>query len=89
MGWVSAKQSPLPKICDSTMYLPIEREICPFDLAPTTSTAVQLIFGDVMAVALMQAKKFSLDQYALNHPAGSIGRMIADQVSTTVGANKP
>jgi arabinose-5-phosphate isomerase len=62
------------------IYLPIEREICPFDLAPTTSTAIQLIFGDVIAVALMQAKKFSIDQYAMNHPAGGIGKMIAERV---------
>ena len=80
VAWVSTKSSPLASLCDLVMYLPIEREICPFDLAPTTSTAVQLIFGDVLAVALMQAKKFSIDQYALNHPAGGIGKMIAEKV---------
>lgn len=80
IGWVSTKSSPLATLCDLVMYLPIEREICPFDLAPTTSTAVQLIFGDVLAVALMQVKKFSIDQYALNHPAGAIGKMIAERV---------
>lgn len=80
IAWVSAKTSPLANLCDLVMYLPIEREICPFDLAPTTSTAIQLIFGDVLAVALMQAKKFSIDQYAMNHPAGGIGKMIAERV---------
>ena len=80
IAWVSTKTSPLATLCDLVMYLPIEREICPFDLAPTTSTAIQLIFGDVLAVALMQTKKFSLDQYALNHPAGCIGKMIAEKV---------
>jgi arabinose-5-phosphate isomerase len=80
MAWVSAKTSPLAVVCDFVMYLPLEREICPFDLSPTTSTAVQLIFGDVLAVALMQIKKFSLDQYALNHPAGGIGKLIAERV---------
>ncbi len=80
IAWVSTKTSPLATLCDLVMYLPIEREICPFDLAPTTSTAVQLIFGDCLAVALMQAKKFSIDQYALNHPAGGIGKMIAEKV---------
>jgi arabinose-5-phosphate isomerase len=80
IAWVSTKTSPLALLCDFVMYLPIEREICPFDLAPTTSTAIQLIFGDVLAVALMQAKKFSIDQYAMNHPAGGIGKMIADRV---------
>ena len=80
MGWISSKNSLLAPYCHLIMYLPLEGEICPFDLAPTTSTAVQLIFGDVLAVALMQAKKFSLDQYALNHPAGVIGKLIAQHV---------
>ncbi len=80
IAWVSTRTSPLASLCDLVIYLPIEREICPFDLAPTTSTAVQLIFGDVISVALMQAKKFSIDQYALNHPAGGIGKLIADRV---------
>lgn len=80
MSWVSATHSPLAGVSDYVMHLPHEGEICPFDLVPTTSTAVQLIFGDVIAVGLMQAKKFSLDQFALNHPAGSIGRLISERV---------
>lgn len=80
MAWVSDKGGSLESIVDYTMHLPLEGEICPFGLAPTTSTALQLIFGDCVAVALMQASKFSLDQYALNHPAGSIGKLIAETV---------
>ena len=81
IGWVSDRGGELESIVDYTMHLPLEGEICPFGLAPTTSTALQLIFGDCLAVALMQASKFSLDQYALNHPAGSIGKLIAESVS--------
>jgi len=81
MAWISAKGSTLEKECDHTMYLPLERELCPFDLAPTTSTALQLIFGDILAVALMHEKSFTLDQYALNHPAGSIGKQISLKVA--------
>ncbi|MCH9617565.1 MAG: Arabinose 5-phosphate isomerase KdsD [Chlamydiia bacterium] len=80
MAWVSDKGGALEKYVDFTMRLPLQGEICPFGLAPTTSTALQLIFGDCLAVALMQASKFSLDQYALNHPAGSIGKLIAESV---------
>lgn len=80
IAWVSDKGSNLESYVDFTMHLPLEGEICPFGLAPTTSTALQLIFGDCLAVALMQASKFSLDQYALNHPAGSIGKLIAESV---------
>ena len=80
IAWVSAKKSDLENLVDFTMHLPLEGEICPFGLAPTTSTVLQLIFGDCLAVAMMQASKFSLDQYALNHPAGSIGKLIAESV---------
>lgn len=76
VGWVSNPHSKLLNACDLGIYLPLNKELCPFDLAPTTSTAIQLIFGDVLSVALMKAKEFSLDEYALNHPAGSIGKKI-------------
>lgn len=81
MAWVCSSGSPLANLVDFVMQLPIEREICPHNLAPTTSAAVQLIFGDVMAVALMDSNKFSLEQYAINHPAGFIGKQICERVS--------
>ena len=74
IGWFCNKEATLSSLCDLVMVLPIEKELCPFDLAPTTSTAVQLIFGDLMAVGLMRKKSFSIHDYALNHPAGSIGK---------------
>jgi arabinose-5-phosphate isomerase len=86
MAWVSDRGSALEGIVDFTMHLPLEGEICPFGLAPTTSTALQLIFGDCLAVALMETSKFSIDQYALNHPAGSIGKLIAESVGDVMSA---
>lgn len=80
MAWVSSKESSLEKGCEISMYLPVERELCPFDLAPTTSTAIQLIFGDILAVALMNYKSFTIQDYAKNHPAGSIGKKITNTV---------
>lgn len=71
---VSHGDSRLARLADCAICLPVEKELCPFDLAPTTSTAIQLIFGDALAIALMESKEFSLTQYASNHPAGSIGR---------------
>jgi len=71
---VSNPSSRLAKHADLSIYLPFEKELCPFDLAPTTSTAVQLLFGDLLAIALMRLKGFSLSAYALNHPAGAIGK---------------
>lgn len=74
IAMVSNAESRLAKACDFVMLLPVEKELCPFDLAPTTSTTIQMIFGDVLAIALMELKKFSIDQYALNHPSGRIGK---------------
>jgi arabinose-5-phosphate isomerase len=80
LAWVSNSECRLLKRCDIGIVLPFIKELCPFDLAPTTSTAVQLIFGDVLIIALMRAKRFSLSEYALNHPAGSIGKKITVRV---------
>ena len=70
----SNKAGRLVKGADFTVILPCEHELCPYDLAPTTSTQVQLLFGDALAIGLMEKKKFSLDRYAENHPSGQIGR---------------
>ena len=80
IAWVSNPNSRLFRLADLSIYLPFQKELCPFDLAPTTSTAIQLIFGDVLSVALMEAKNFSLDEYALNHPGGQIGKVISLRV---------
>ncbi|MBY0529523.1 MAG: KpsF/GutQ family sugar-phosphate isomerase [Rhabdochlamydiaceae bacterium] len=71
---VSNPLSRLAKECDSSLVLPMEKELCPFGLAPTTSTAVQLLFGDLLAIALMDRKQFDLASYAVNHPSGAIGK---------------
>ncbi len=54
----------LAAMCDMCVHLPLERELCPFDLAPVTSTAAQMVFGDTVAIALMQARgAASLDSF--------------------------
>jgi arabinose-5-phosphate isomerase len=70
----SAPNSRLAKDCTDHMFLPIKKELCHFDLVPTTSSEVQLIFGNILSIALMKTKNFSLTDYALNHPSGSIGK---------------
>lgn len=77
--------------CDMHVHLPLTRELCPFDLAPVTSTAIQMLFGDTCAVAIMQAKKLTMDEYAMNHPAGRIGKRLILKVGDimTSGANVP
>ncbi|XP_024375343.1 probable arabinose 5-phosphate isomerase [Physcomitrium patens] len=80
VGISSLKHSNFRKMCDMHVYLPLERELCPFDLAPVTSTAIQMLFCDTVAIALMKAKNLTREQYALNHPAGRIGRRLSFRV---------
>lgn len=74
MAWISNADSKLANLCDFFMYLPLLRELCPFDLTPTTSPVLQLLFGTIITVALMQKKQFNLNKYKLNHPQGVIGK---------------
>ncbi len=71
---VSQLNTRLARLADLSVHLPVEKELCPFNLAPTTSTLVQLLFGDLLTISLMQQKQFDLFEYSLNHPAGSIGK---------------
>lgn len=81
IGVLSNSHSKLFQMCDLSIILPVDKEICPYNLAPTTSTAAQLIFCDCLAIALMQSKEFSLQDFALNHPGGSLGRKISFKVT--------
>eukprot|EP00899_Mesostigma_viride_P003353 jgi/Mesvir1/13018/Mv06017-RA.1 len=73
----STPTSRLQREADLHIYLPLLREACPFNLEPVTSSTLQLVFGDTVAVALMAARGFTREQYAVNHPAGTIGRRLA------------
>lgn len=70
----------LEGVCDMNVHLPLERELCPFNLAPVTSTAIQMVFGDTVAIALMGARNLSKDEYGANHPAGRIGKSLIFKV---------
>ncbi|WP_168014348.1 KpsF/GutQ family sugar-phosphate isomerase [Halomonas salinarum] len=54
----------------------VEREACPLDLAPTASTTAALVLGDALAVALLEARGFTAEDFALSHPGGSLGRRL-------------
>jgi len=66
---------------DITLDTGIEKEACPFDLAPTTSTTAMLAMGDALAICLMQQKNFTQRDFALTHPKGSLGRRLTVKVS--------
>ncbi|XP_039059530.1 probable arabinose 5-phosphate isomerase [Hibiscus syriacus] len=72
----SVSNNALSNACDLNMHFPLERELCPFNLAPVTSTAIQMVFGDTVAIALMGARNLTKEQYAANHPAGRIGKSL-------------
>jgi arabinose-5-phosphate isomerase len=78
---VSTKDSRLERRSALSVHLPLLRELCPFDLVPTVSTSIQLIFGDILSIALMQKKQFSVADFATNHPGGMLGKMIGLSVS--------
>jgi arabinose-5-phosphate isomerase len=68
--------STLARAADVALILPRAPEACPMGLAPTTSTTMMLSLGDALAVALMERKGFSADQYRDFHPGGSLGRAL-------------
>src|SRR3569623_1445419 len=68
--------STLIKAADVKLLLPHAPEACPMGMAPTTSTTMMLSLGDALAVALMERKGFSPDQYRVFHPGGSLGRAL-------------
>jgi arabinose-5-phosphate isomerase len=77
---VSNAKSRLAKASDLFLTIPTEKEICPYNLAPTTSTVMQMIIGDILAISLMEIKQFTKDQFAMNHPSGRIGRRLVIKV---------
>lgn len=74
-------QSTLAKYADITLSLGVTEEACSLGLAPTTSTTATLVLGDALAVALLDARGFTSDDFALSHPGGSLGRKLLLKVS--------
>ena len=69
-------KSTLARNADIHLSLEIKEEACPLNLAPTTSTTVQMAVGDALAVALMKARQFAATDFARVHPHGSLGRRL-------------
>ena len=68
-----AKSSDIPVIINA-------KEACPLDLAPTSSTTAALAFGDALAIALLESKGFTINDFASSHPAGKLGKKLITQV---------
>ena len=73
-------KSKLAELSDAHLDVSIEKEACPLNLAPTTSTTVSLVMGDALAVVLLDTKNFSADDFARSHPGGSLGQRLLTHV---------
>ncbi|MGB0899008.1 MAG: KpsF/GutQ family sugar-phosphate isomerase [Psychrobium sp.] len=68
--------SPMAKLAQIHLSIAVSKEACPLGLAPTSSTTATLAMGDALAVALLQAKGFTADDFALSHPGGALGKKL-------------
>jgi len=90
IGMTANKESFLGKYSDYIINSSIEKESCPNNLAPTNSTTLQLALGDAIAVALMQIKKFTGNDFAKYHPGGALGKkLLLKVVDLLENKNKP
>lgn len=82
--------STLANAADYHLYVGVEREACPLQLAPTASTTATLAMGDALAVTLMKARQFKPENFARFHPGGALGRRLLSRVETEmVSENLP
>jgi len=83
--------SPLAQSSDVHLDTGVKTEACPLDLAPTSSTTTALVMGDALAIALLEARGFTADDFAFSHPGGTLGRKLLLKVQDvmTSGAGIP
>ncbi|MCK5901911.1 MAG: KpsF/GutQ family sugar-phosphate isomerase [Cocleimonas sp.] len=72
--------SDLAKLADVHLDIGVTKEACPLDLAPTSSTTVTLVMGDALAVALLEARDFTPEDFARSHPGGRLGKRLLVRV---------
>ena len=86
---VGNPQSTLGRNSDLVLDVSVEREACPNNLAPTTSTTVTLAMGDALAVALIERRQFKPHDFAVFHPGGSLGRRLLTRVKDVMHTDLP
>ncbi|SDR68633.1 KpsF/GutQ family sugar-phosphate isomerase [Christiangramia echinicola] len=87
IGLTANKESFLGKEADYVLNCYVEKEACPNNLAPTTSTTAQMVIGDALAVCLLNLKGFSSKDFAKYHPGGSLGKKLYLRVSDITAQN--
>ncbi len=88
VGMTGNIQSYLANHCDILLNTTVEKEACPNNLAPTTSTTAQMVMGDALAVCLMEMKGFNSDDFAKFHPGGTLGKKLYLRVSDLILHNQ-
>jgi arabinose-5-phosphate isomerase len=86
IAMTGAPQSTLAKAADSHLNVQVHTEACPLNLAPTSSTTATLVMGDAIAIALLEARGFSANDFAFSHPGGALGRKLLLKVSDIMHA---
>ena len=81
------KKSTLANNASVILDMSVDREACPLNLAPTTSTMVTMVLGDALAVSLMELKNFKQEDFALTHPGGSLGKRLLSNVQDEMKYN--
>ncbi len=79
--------SPLAQAAEINLDISVDSEACPLNLAPTSSTTVTLALGDAIAVALLEARGFTAEDFAFSHPGGSLGRKLLLRVEDVMHGN--
>ncbi|OBU28587.1 KpsF/GutQ family sugar-phosphate isomerase [Photobacterium kishitanii] len=69
-------ESSMAKMAQVHLQVTVDKEACPLNLAPTSSTTATLVMGDAVAIAVMEARGFTADDFALSHPGGALGRKL-------------
>ena len=78
--------SPLATAAEVNLDARVSQEACPLNLAPTSSTTVSLVLGDALAVALLEARGFTAEDFAFSHPGGALGRRLLLKVDNVMHA---
>jgi len=81
------KESTLASKADIILDTSVDREACPLNLAPTTSSMITMVLGDALAVSLMEVKNFKQEDFALTHPGGSLGKRLLSSVKDEMKQN--
>ena len=81
------KESTLASKADIILDTSVDREACPLNLAPNTSSMITMVLGDALAVSLMEVKNFKQEDFALTHPGGSLGKRLLSSVKDEMKQN--